>query len=351
MSNLETIVKIGELARQGMTRGEIAKRLNQSYECICRIVSSRAVPIEHGNKGKANYDADKLLSLVKEGYSVPEIQEKLGSIKERRIEQLMREIILEKDNKTLYELWKEAKQKRKNEERERQDLLGRMMQEVTQKAYENASWAEQRAFDYVSQRKVVHEDCYTFEELLTFFSAYEKFKRKNKKVSLKKLGKSMKVAGRRATDILSAVGLDNLAGRHYERKLTPNWKKEALRRFANQKSHVGAADVAYFLRIPANAAAGNLMRFGYDMCRGLRETELKIQTDRKKGMKDLTYRLASQVYEAVDCGFSVNETAYLLDTDTRVVVYALVERRDIRKEIVRALNILYPERKSKKPYL
>ncbi|MEK6940231.1 MAG: hypothetical protein AABX31_05895, partial [Nanoarchaeota archaeon] len=64
----------------------------------------------------------------------------------------------------------------------------------------------------------------------------------------------------------------------------------------------------------------------------------------------LTYRLASQIYEAADLGFNSTEVTELLDTTPRVVEYALTERKTLESKIINALQVLYPEENIYKPY-
>ena len=60
---------------------------------------------------------------------------------------------------------------------------------------------------------------------------------------------------------------------------------------------------------------------------------------------------ASQVYEALDLGFSVGETSELLDVSEKLISYYGGDRGNIETKIIGALDVMYPEVKHDKPYL
>ena len=64
----------------------------------------------------------------------------------------------------------------------------------------------------------------------------------------------------------------------------------------------------------------------------------------------LTYRLASQIYEACDLGFTLEETCELLDTTPQIVDYAIKHDKKIEADIVKALRILYKDKRVNRPY-
>lgn len=67
--------------------------------------------------------------------------------------------------------------------------------------------------------------------------------------------------------------------------------------------------------------------------------------------RKLTYRLASEMYEAQDLGFTKEETMQLFDAPETIVDYALEHRIRIGTEIMLALRELYKTSQITKPYL
>ena len=65
----------------------------------------------------------------------------------------------------------------------------------------------------------------------------------------------------------------------------------------------------------------------------------------------LNYRTASQIYEARDAGFSIEETLELLEKDERVYGYALEHELEISEHIINNLRIMFPDKKITKPYI
>ena len=63
-----------------------------------------------------------------------------------------------------------------------------------------------------------------------------------------------------------------------------------------------------------------------------------------------TYRLASQVYEAIDAGFEREEIKELLETSDNAIDYVLRYKSKIAPVIKDALKKLYPSKKVTRPY-
>ena len=131
--------------------------------------------------------------------------------------------------------------------------------------------------------------------------------------------------------------------RTFDRHPTPQNKKEALKRAIDLE--MSAGDIGHFVGVERYVAQQNMKRYGRKPC--VRHRPIKYF-----GLSQfVNYTLASQVYEAKDLGFTREEIVELLNLDGGVVDYALRNRRKIGRKIKDALKILYPERKSNKPYL
>ena len=69
------------------------------------------------------------------------------------------------------------------------------------------------------------------------------------------------------------------------------------------------------------------------------------------GKDKSTYRTASQVYEAQDAGFTLEETIKLLEKRKEAIGYCLAHRKEIEPKIRAILKQIYPTKKITKPYL
>ena len=345
--------EIKKLAEKGLTKKEIAKEIDVSYshtKGICRqLIKAGEINSVKDERKIARFERrPEIDSMAEKGLLLKEIGDRVGLTGER-IRQYLHKA-------GLHEKRKEARRNIAIQESERKEVLENLLCGVLSRAYNTEEdWVTRKAFEYVLQRKVEKFDSYSFETLVEFFRKYEKAKNSGKKVSLGNLVKGTGIPYLMgASIVLKAVGLKTLCQPTYrERESTPKEKKEALRRIVKIGSDLSSVDIAYFLRIPGRVASQNLKRYGREPRRGLRNMYFDVRGNRKKtnsGRKDLTYRLASQVYEAVDLGYGIEESAFLLDTSDRVVQTALAHRGEFSNKISKTLKILYPGRTSRKPY-
>jgi hypothetical protein len=65
----------------------------------------------------------------------------------------------------------------------------------------------------------------------------------------------------------------------------------------------------------------------------------------------LTYKIAAQIYEALDAGFTSSEIIELLGTRKKYVEKCIAKRPKFEPKIISALKALYPAQKFDKPYL
>ena len=239
----------------------------------------------------------------------------------------------------------QGRQELEDEKDEQRNALYQMEEKIRAMAKEQG-WAYEKMveYDFSRQKNVAN---IPLETLLHFFQRYETAQSEGKKLSLKKLSRGlfgMAMAGR----LLEDVGLKPLYGNWDtpSREVTQQ-KKELILRAAS--TPLSAADLEYFTGIPAHSIGQYILKEG--------EREQKASTagiksfDYKKTKEILTYRLASEIYEARDCGFTPEDTIFLLDSQQQVVEYALEHEKKISKTIINALQNLYPEKSITKPYL
>jgi len=70
-----------------------------------------------------------------------------------------------------------------------------------------------------------------------------------------------------------------------------------------------------------------------------------------KGHNLLTYQRASQIFEAIDAGFTNEETQMYAHVNEEVFDYAVRNKERLSEKIVGFLRVLYPDKDYETPYL
>jgi predicted transcriptional regulator len=235
--------------------------------------------------------------------------------------------------KEVQESEKNKRQEEEAKERVLSDIIASVIEYKTISGYKDKE-AAQTAWKY----KTAHSHSpLNLDKLYKLFSRYNKAQKKGKRLSLKELCAEAELDPANAGKILKAAGLAPMYGSR-ERYLIPEDKKQAMKRVA--KSSISAPDIAYFLDLP-----------GYSVC------QYRIRNDKQHKIKDfpridarkISYRIASQVYEAEYLGFSDEETAQLLEVSQGYVNYVLKDK-ELKEDIKEFLQKLYPDKRITKPY-
>ncbi|HLD41803.1 MAG TPA: hypothetical protein VJB06_02110 [archaeon] len=254
--------------------------------------------------------------------------------------------------------WKGKKKERKERhillEKDRRQALeqiaGQIYNLVTRKATEQG-WAQEKALEYCRnhQQGQSGKNLIPFETIIKAFTVYEEARQQGEKVGLVELARRAGVSGAPTIGrIYHSVDVPPFYG-NQERNILSSVEKAALERALSLD--MTSADIGYFLGIPSYLC-GN-----WRTNRGIRRTgkqflyQLHPQEKTSLNIKrKLTNRLASQIYEAADLGFTPIETAQLLDTHEKVVAYAQEHRNNISGIIIPALKVMFPEKKQETPY-
>ncbi|MBI1935252.1 hypothetical protein HYS31_02325 [Candidatus Woesearchaeota archaeon] len=231
---------------------------------------------------------------------------------------------------------KEAKEAKKAEEAQICQELPSVLEARVAQLAENASWAERMALRYVQAVKYVKQP---YKRLIRLFSQYEAARNKGRKLSLEKLGKPLGMNQSYVGHILNKVGLEPMIRGHIKAPRYSQETKALVRKVS--KLGISSADASYFLGLPGHYAGQLSRRKGF---------KFKPKSYLARiGVRSLTYRLASQIYEAKDAGFKRGEIAELLDTSRNVVAYAFDNGPTFAPKIVRVLRALYGSNVNK-PY-
>ncbi len=333
-------LRVKELFYGGKSDEEIAKELDVSYRTIQSYRLDNGILRErkkYVSSVPSKVEESELVRLAKRGLSQWEIGRRFGVTRERVRQKMNDTIVRDKDgNKVcLHDLWFKSGKFYRNvnniRERLKKEIISGIVGGVLERKYEEATWAEKKALDYLNSREAVYGFSYSFETLSELFRRYETAKNKGEKLSLEKLGEGI-IPISRVGPVLRRVGLPNL-NKNQERKVTPPNKKLALKNAAG--TALSNSDVAYFVRVPPYVAGQSMTRYGRKSNR----------------ISDANFRLDSQIYEASDLGFSVDEIAQLLDTHESTVKASLFNRDYFSDIIIKNLRKIFPNREVDKPYL
>lgn len=275
------------------------------------------------------------------GYSLEVIGKKTGRGKER-----VRQVI---NAEKIYEGWRYARKQfkggkdtRRINERVKNKIVRDVADSILLNAHINggfSEWAVEQARKYF----IVHPQTIApFGEFARVFENYKAAEEEGKRLSLEELSDGTGFLGVNVGRILSDVDLKPMFGT-LDRHSTPKWKKEAVDRSAFQVD-MSAPDIGHFVGLPGYVVSERLKKIG-------KRPWVKNHIAFFGSGKYLKYRMASQIYEAKDLGFSVGETVELLDVTKEMVEYAESHKKKIASEIRDALEVLYPDKKIRKPYV
>ncbi len=285
----------------------------------------------------------ELDELIEQGMKLDEIGKIVGLTRER-----VRQYIFSSGQQNLWEQKKEEKKQLVTMgEQERISELNQifcLLDGLTKQKAKESGWPYEKALEYVNGKEQFRENGYSFGNLVRFFKNYERAVKSGREASHRKLttGTRIPYIGGAVKRLLQKVGLpSNVSGdKRKKRVITVLEKKEAIKRAAALP--ISYEDTAYFLKLPSYVVRGNLNRWGLNK-KSHKSRPIKYFTKgQSEGNNCLTYRLASQVYEACDAGFNLEETCELLDTTEEIVDYTITNERRIAPKIEKALKVVYP---------
>ena len=284
--------------------------------------------------------------LIEQGLTLKEIGEKVHLSKER-----VRQYI---NLSGQYNEWRKKRgevDERLGKKRKIKDLRGLLVSALRVRAKqlaENKGWACQKAVEHILLRERHYEDCLiSYYRLHKLFKAYETAMEKGKKLSLRELSKKAGISHfTMVSKIFRKVGVNPMYGKKI-RTVRSGEKKNAVKR--GLKTNFTGPDIAYFLQLPRHLPTLRYNEGGLPHKRYMAIT--RFGSTRGGELKFLSHRLASQIYEAQDCGFNRKEISELTGTTNEIINYALGHEAKIKPKIVKGLRILYLDKKINKPYV
>ena len=197
-------------------------------------------------------------------------------------------------------------------------------------------WAYEKAMEHMYLKP---RSTYTSESLITIFQRYENANNRWEKISLEKIGEGLGIYPSGIRRILHTVDLKPMYDSQYNHVI-PNEKKEAIHRGFGLP-FLSIADIANFLDVSYKVVFRIFQKMGI-------RPQVKYVIPHK--IHQETFRLLSQIYEALDIGFTKNETAELLSTNQQIIDKAIKNRALYEPILTNALRILYASMDIKKPY-
>lgn len=288
--------------------------------------------------------------LIPKGLSGSEMEAMLRGIEKKAIYMYLK-------GSGQQEFWKERRALAKEQARDKRFekprlieqfylcLLGRMFQLAEEKL------AVEKAINYcfsIKKRKSrLEQRLNNISSYIKIFSRCEQAKKNNKKPCLEELGEGTGLWPIDVTRLLLGTEPELSHGTG-EKKTYPIEIKQAIRRAYEHGLEMYTTDIAHFLRIPKYIVRNEFRKLG-----GRKRTHYFIK--RFKHTADqkvfLTYKDASEVYEARHLGFNEDEISRVLDLDFDAVKYAVEHKDSIERKISGALEIMYPGKKHTKPFL
>ncbi len=342
-----------EAIRQAVNSGaesieEIAEKVNLSMGSIREYATEFGIELPK-KPSRINYKRrEKVGELAKQGLTLERIGNSVG-VKRERARQLLHKA-------GYHKIWQEAKEKikreqekekeeKESEEQQRKEILGTLVSSLETRVSQLAKkegWVYEKAVEYKRLIPRTHKTHYSFDELVKLFKAYEDARNNGVRVSLEEFGERFDLWAADVGKIFRRVGVKPMYGKiENMTRLSKEEIKVLERGFPLGMSD---PDIAYFVGVPHHAAQQRFTK---------RDKRRKVNPFIKRfgRGKRITYRSASQIYEALDLGFTQQETIELFDTTQEVANYVIEKRKKIEPKIINTLRVLSNDNNIDKPYL
>ena len=276
-------------------------------------------------------------TLIEKGSDLMEMAEKTG-LTHQRISQYLEET-------GQHGHWRECREKvLPLTKSQQQEFLFLLEQRIVKLAVQQG-WAYQKTVEYLQKR---HGTSIPAKTLLSLFEGYQYALEKGVKLSLQEFAQCTNLWLKTVHQIFLTVGVPAMYG-ELNIHPTPLEKKKAMER-AYHRLKMNSPDVAYFLQLPWWVVNQKYQRLGGKRRTGLKYLKSFGQGRKGEGRPILTYRRASQIYEAQDAKFTTTEIQEYAGTTENVIDYAREHRPEIESKIIKALRVLYPREKVNTPY-
>lgn len=276
-------------------------------------------------------------SLIDEGRPLPEIHRILGINVQAAHSYIRRsgQQMLWRERSVLRKAGIEPAKRQLPPAESVQALAETLARIAIQKAYAQ-SWAEGKAQEHLISLRFTPHRTLEREELVAIFTAYEQHR--DSSTPLYSISKDTGISVTTVKSVLERRGLPFT---------TQAAKRMPFGAYAIKAAHsegLSFDDMAYLSGFH-EVALKRKVKEPLGMTPRLKWIALE------RGTAALTYRLASQIYEAADLGFTVDEITQLYDTHKALVVDALENRATYAPPITRALKRFHPGKAITRAYL
>lgn len=245
--------------------------------------------------------------------------------------------------------WKETRADRKEKQKHKEtetktDILTIIQQRFLAVAQQEGwRWAAEKVLEYYQAKNWTNIPS---DKLKRLFQAYDAARQEGQRYSLATLVRVSDISGAPMVGrILEAVGLDTMCCKiNMPTDDELNHRTKRVQALFDAGVPFSTTDIGYFLKIKKNAICVWVTKHFGKRSRGKR-FQYAFNSEQ------VSYSLASQLYEAKDLGFTVGERCELFGVKEPTVRYADEHRREISNDIKQGLRCLHPDRKITKPYL
>lgn len=330
---------------------DLSSKTGLAYETIKKYAPLLDIELKSGRR-MARANRKKYVQkdrLIRMGLSIGVIADKLGTTRENIRQYILRTGQYEKWSKSRV-YYKNAKRIRREENRENSsELIGGLMGSVIERKLDEIPKDERRPYELAVKTALNHR-AYSYESLLSLFKAYFGAKDRGESISISGLERASGIFFIVVGRLLHEANLSTLIRPNMRIRKILSLEQETSIKNAT-KLPLSATDVAYFLKINSPFSVSSRFKMmGHSV--KLDKAKLgSVKLDYHKIPFYLTYRKASEIYEAKDARFSITEIAELTDRNVDFVKDVLSRREKYQPKIMRVLRMLYPDREIKKPYI
>jgi len=234
-----------------------------------------------------------------------------------------------------HQQWRKNRDEVKQKPIRKRNAMGQLIRVLKQRAIKDIkeeNWPLAKTWEYQyrnSRSKVLPE------ELLLLFGRYHQAKKQGVKLSLEELGKGIK-GPTHIGRILSKARLPPLYG-NQQRTVTSKKKKAMIQRAFGLQ--MNTRDIAYFIGVNDFVVSHKYQRMG-----GRKEKGFWLQS------RKVTFRLASQVYEAQDIRMRNADICDVLSITPDTLKLIKKKRSEYEPKIVEVLRVIYADVNLSKPY-
>ena len=323
--------RVAALAQEGKTLDEIITEIGLGYGTVKKYLHKENIQVNKSSnpikprtrvcKRKPHID-----ELIAKGYILEEMAKTDG---------VTREAIRTYINRSgQYSFWRQQREapitEQKNREEVTRQLISILKQRTLQLAYQE-SWAQGKTEEYFQSLHRVNKNPRPREKLVKLFEAYKKAEETGENTSFEEIGSVVGYKAPNVRWILNKVGITSL---NFTKQYFPRNKRQNEVFIELIDLGLTKTDAAYFCEVTYSTVEMRMQRLGRKV------PNARLIKQFSPNIERLTYRLASQVYEAQDLRFENTKIAKLLGVNSKVVDYAIEHRETIAPTIIKAIEII-----------